>query len=122
MEKYEDFSGWSHCNGLPAQWKNTRIFQDGHMIGLEGALFKRWKLEGNEGSKAHSKEWSRARRRTRKESEGSKTHSKGSEGSKTRSKRKVGLGNALLWMVEGSKAHSKRNKIRARRHSQKEVG
>jgi hypothetical protein len=25
-------------------------------------------------------------------------------------------------MVEGSKAHSKRNKIRARRHSQKEVG
>jgi len=82
------------------------------MIGLEGALFKRWKLEGNEGSKAHSKEWSRARRRTRKEG----------EGSKTRSKRKVGLGNALLWMVEGSKAHSKRNKIRARRHSQKEVG
>jgi hypothetical protein len=26
------------------------------MIGLEGALFNRWKLEGNEGLKAHSKE------------------------------------------------------------------
>ena len=25
------------------------------MIGLEGALFNRWKLEGNEGSNAHSK-------------------------------------------------------------------
>jgi len=25
------------------------------MIGLEGALFKRWKLEGNEGSRAHLK-------------------------------------------------------------------
>jgi hypothetical protein len=39
VEKYDDFSGWyiimgylprwSHCNGLPTQWKNTRIFQDG---------------------------------------------------------------------------------------------
>jgi len=26
------------------------------MIGLEGALFNRWKLEGNEGLKPHSKE------------------------------------------------------------------
>jgi hypothetical protein len=26
-KKYEDFSGWSHYNGLPAQRKNTRIFQ-----------------------------------------------------------------------------------------------
>jgi len=26
------------------------------MIGLEGALFNRWKLEGNEGLKAPSKE------------------------------------------------------------------
>ena len=26
------------------------------MIGLEGVLFNRWKLEGNEGLKAHSKE------------------------------------------------------------------
>jgi len=25
------------------------------MIGLEGALFKRWKLEGNEGSRAYLK-------------------------------------------------------------------
>jgi hypothetical protein len=25
--KYEDFSDWSHCNGLPVQWKNMRIFQ-----------------------------------------------------------------------------------------------
>ena len=96
MEKYEDFSGWyivmgylpkwSHCNGLPVEWKNTRVFQDGHIImgylprwshcnglpaqwkntrgfffllkdkiGLEGALFSRWKLEGNEGSEAHLK-------------------------------------------------------------------
>ena len=30
------------------------FFKD--MIGLEGALFNRWKLEGNEGLKAHSKE------------------------------------------------------------------
>jgi hypothetical protein len=32
FEKYEDFSDWSHCNGLPAQWKNTRIFQEGHIV------------------------------------------------------------------------------------------
>jgi hypothetical protein len=32
VEKYEDFSGRSHCNGLPAQWKNIRIFQDGHIV------------------------------------------------------------------------------------------
>jgi hypothetical protein len=32
VENFEDFSRWSHCNGLPAQWKNTRIFQDGHIV------------------------------------------------------------------------------------------
>ena len=47
MEKYEDFS-------------------KDDMIGLEGALFKRWKLEGNEGSEARSKG-----------NEGSRAHSKG---------------------------------------------
>ena len=47
MEKYEDF-----------------LKDD--MIGLEGALFKRWKLEGNEGSEACSKG-----------NKGSRAHSKG---------------------------------------------
>jgi glycogen debranching enzyme len=46
VEKYKDFSGWSHCNGLP-KYKN---FSRDDMIGLEGALFKRWKLKRNEGS------------------------------------------------------------------------
>jgi hypothetical protein len=56
VEKYKDFS-------------------KDDMIGLEGALFKRWKLEGNEGSEARSKgNEVKARRRTQK---------------------KVGLGNAL---------------------------
>ena len=31
-KKYEDFSDWSHCNGFPARWKNTRIFQIGHIV------------------------------------------------------------------------------------------
>jgi len=26
------FQKWSHCNGLPAQRKNTRIFQIGHIV------------------------------------------------------------------------------------------
>ena len=47
MEKYKDFS-------------------KDDMIGLEGALFKRWKLEGNEGLEACSKG-----------NEGSKAYSKG---------------------------------------------
>jgi len=34
-------------------------------------------------------------------------HLKGDKGMKALSKREVGLGNALPWMVEGSKAHSK---------------
>jgi len=55
------------------------------MMGLEGALFNKWKLGGNEGLKAHSKEGR--------------------------------IGNALPVMVEGSKARSKRNKTRARRHA-----
>jgi hypothetical protein len=32
------------------------------------------------------------------------------------------IGNALPSMVEGSKARSKRNKVRAQRRTQKEVG
>jgi hypothetical protein len=32
VENFEDFSRWPHCNGFPAQWKNTRIFQDGHTV------------------------------------------------------------------------------------------
>jgi hypothetical protein len=55
------------------------------MIGLEAVLFNRWKLEGNEGLKAPSKE--------------------------------SGIVNALPLMVEGSKAHSKRNEVRARRRT-----
>jgi hypothetical protein len=70
------------------------------MIGLEGALFKRWKLEGNEGSEACSKG-----------NEGSRAHLTGGR-----------IENALPLMVEGSKAHSKRNAVRARRRTQKEVG
>jgi len=67
-----------------------RGFFKSDMIGLEGVLFKRWKLEGNEGSRAHLK------------------------GGR--------IENALPLMVEGSKAHSKRNEVRARRRTQKEVG
>jgi len=26
------FQKWLHCNGLPAQLKNTRIFQIGHIV------------------------------------------------------------------------------------------
>jgi selenophosphate synthetase-related protein len=43
--------------------------------------------------------------------EGSKAYSKGGR-----------IGNALPLMVEGLKASSKRNEVRARRHTQKEVG
>jgi len=60
------------------------------MMGLKGALFNKWKLGGNEGLKAHSKEGR--------------------------------IGNALPVMVKGSKARSKRNKTRARRHARIEVG
>jgi hypothetical protein len=77
-----------------------RGFFKSDMIGLEGALFKRWKLEGNEGSEVCSKG-----------NEGSRAHSKGGR-----------IENALPLMVEGSKAHSKRNEVRARRRTQKEVG
>jgi hypothetical protein len=77
-KKYEDFLGWSHCNGLPAQWKNTRIFfSKEDMIRLEGIAFNRWKPEGNEGSETLSKG-----------NEGSKAHSKGGR-----------VGNALPLMV-----------------------
>jgi len=34
----------------------------------------------------------------------------------------IGLRNTLPLMVEGSKARSKRNEVRARRRAQKEVG
>jgi hypothetical protein len=78
----------------------TRGFFKSDMIGLEGALFKRWKLEGNVGSEACSKG-----------NEGSRAHLKGGR-----------IENALPLMVEGSKAHSKRNEVRARRRTQKEVG
>jgi len=60
---------------------------------------KRWKLEGNEGSEVPSKG-----------NEGLKVHSKGGR-----------IGNALPLMVEGSKVCSKRNKVRARRRTQKEM-
>ena len=36
--------------------------------------------------------------------------------------KEVGLGNALPLMVEGSKAHLKRNEVRAQRRTQVEVG
>ena len=52
------------------------------MIGLEGVLFNRWKLEGNEGSEARLKG-----------NKGSRAHSKGGR-----------IGNALPLMVEGLKA------------------
>jgi hypothetical protein len=56
----------------------------------------RWGLEG-----ALEKEWG----------EGSKAHSKGGR-----------IETALPLMVEGSKARSKKNEVRARRRTQKEVG
>jgi hypothetical protein len=77
-----------------------RGFFKSDMIGLEGALFKRWKLERNEGLEV-----------CLKGNEGSRAHSKGGR-----------VENALPLMVEGSKAHSKRNEVRARRRTQKEVG
>jgi hypothetical protein len=43
-----------------------RGFFKSDMIGLEGALFKRWKLEGNEGSEVCSK-GNEGSRRTQKE-------------------------------------------------------
>jgi len=92
------------------------------MIGLEGALFKRCKLEVNEGSRAHLK-GGRIEKCTafdgrglegaldKNWGEGSKAHSSGGR-----------IGNALPLMVEGSKAHSKVNEVRARRRTQKKVG
>jgi hypothetical protein len=80
------------------------------MIGLEGALFNRWKLEGNEGLKAHSKE-GRIGNALPLMVEGSKARSNGGR-----------IGNALPLMVKGSKARSKRNKTRARRCARIEVG
>ena len=41
--------------------------------------------------------------------EGSKAHLKGNKGLKVLSKREVGLGNALPWMVKGSKVPLKGN-------------
>ena len=79
------------------------------MIGLEGALFNRWKLEGNEGLKAHSKE-GRIGNALPLMVEGSKARSNGGR-----------IGNALPLMVEGSKARSKRNKTRARRRARMEI-
>jgi hypothetical protein len=55
------------------------------MIGLEGALFNIWKLEGNEGSKAHSKE-GRIRNALPLMVEGSKARSKRN---KTRARRRA---------------------------------
>jgi hypothetical protein len=68
------------------------------MIGLKDALSPRWRAKRStrkedEGLKAHSNEWSRAQRRTR---------------------RRQGLECALKKMVEGSKAHSKEMKARRR--------
>ena len=65
MEKYEDFS-------------------KDDMIGLEGALFKRWKLKGNEGLEACSKE-----------NEGSKAYSKGGRVRKRTTLNGSGLEGAL---------------------------
>jgi hypothetical protein len=48
------------------------------------------------GSKAHLKE-----------NEGSEAHLKRGEGSEAHSKREVGLGNALPYMINDSKAHFK---------------
>jgi hypothetical protein len=88
------------------------------MIGLEGAIFKRWKFEGNEGSRVHSKEV-RVRKRTTLDGRGLESALERGEGSKAHSKRGR-VRNALPLMVEGSKAHSK--EVRARRRTQKEVG
>jgi hypothetical protein len=96
VEKYKDFSGWSHCNGLP-KYKN---FSRDDMIGLEGALFKRWKLKQNEGSQTRSKG-----------NEGSRAHLKGGRIRKRTTLIGRGLEGALE-RGEGSKAHSKGDGVR----------
>jgi hypothetical protein len=53
--------------------------------------------------------------------EGSEACSKGNEGSRAHLK-EGRIENALPLMVKGSKAHSKRNEVRARRRTQVEVG
>ena len=69
------------------------------MIALEGALFNRWKLEGNEGLKPHSKE-GRIGNALPLMVEGSKARSKRN---KTRARRRArieirrGLEGALEW-------------------------
>ena len=98
----------SHCDGWPTQVK---------------------KKKENEGSKAHSKRWLRARRRARKEARAQRRawenaraqrrarretraqrHARKRWGLEGALGREVGLRNALPWMVKGSKAHLKGDK------------
>jgi hypothetical protein len=73
------------------------------MIGLEGVLFNRWKLEGNEGSKTHSK-GGRIGNALPLMVKGSKARSKRNEvRAQRRTQKEVGLGNALPqeWKMKG---------------------
>jgi hypothetical protein len=65
VEKYEEFF-------LPVEkYEDFFFLKKEDKIGLEGTLFNRWKLEGNEGLEACSKG-----------NEGSEARLKGNEGSK----------------------------------------
>jgi hypothetical protein len=87
--------------------KYEDFFKSGHIVmgylpsGKIQEFFKRW----------HDRAW----RRTTQEMETRKEMR-----AQGRIQTEVGLRNALPWMVEGSKAHSKEAK--ARRRTQKEVG
>jgi len=69
-------------------------------------------LKRSEGSKVHST-WSEAQRRTQKVARAQRCTRKESR-ARRRARKEVGLGNALPWMVEGSKAPSKGGRIRKR--------
>jgi len=83
MEKYKHFHiGHIVMGYLPSE-KSKKVSRD-DMIGLKGTLFKRWKLEGNEGSQARSKG-----------NEGSRAHSKGGRVRKRTTLNGRGLASAL---------------------------
>jgi len=84
---------------------------------LEGALFKRWKLEENEGLRAHSK-GGKLRKHTTLD--GRELESAFERGESSKVQAKGGrVGNTLPLMVDGSKAHSK--EVTAQRRTPKKV-
>jgi hypothetical protein len=95
---------WSHCDGWPTQVKRERKMRARRCARKEARAHRRaW-----ENVRAHrcARRETRAQRRARQEVRAQKRVRKrwGPEGAL---KREVGLGNALPWMVKGSKAHFK---------------